>query len=178
MPRTSTARTRTAPAATPSVADSQAAHSAAVKAKQSAERKASRPTKPATADIDMGPVVNSDGTPTDATIEILRGWRATAEAPAEVLAVVDSAIRRGARGPRSVKAKAEPAEVARFFVASGLTRKQIAAAVGVTTSVIATVQNENGDRWSAERFERAKPLILAAAEAARATAAAEAKGGE
>lgn len=173
MPTTKqpTPRMRRAPGTT--VTDSMAAHSTTVRAKQDAARKASRPAKPAAADIAMGPVVNRDGTPTDATIEILRGWRATAEAPAEVLATVDAAIKRGVRAPRSVKVKAEPSEVAAFFASTGLSRKQIAAAVGVTTSVIATVQNENGDRWSAERFEAAKPLILAAAESAKATATTE-----
>lgn len=61
--------------------------------------------------------------------------------------------------PRQVLEKADPTEVARYFESTGMTRKQLASAVGVSTSVIATVQNPKGDRWSAKRFADAKPLI-------------------
>lgn len=65
---------------------------------------------------------------------------------------------------RATVAKADPTEVAAYFAATGLTRKQIAGAVGVSVSVIATVQNPKGDRWSQSRFEAAKVLIDAEAE--------------
>lgn len=61
--------------------------------------------------------------------------------------------------PRATVTKADPAEVKSYFDSTGLTRKQLAAAVGVSTSVIATVQNPNGDRWSQVRYEAAKVLI-------------------
>lgn len=74
---------------------------------------------------------------------------------------------------RSLMPKAEPDAVREYFESTGLNRKELAAAVGVTVSVIATVQNPKGDRWSAARFEAAKPLIEAVV-AAKAAAAAEA----
>lgn len=67
--------------------------------------------------------------------------------------------------PRDTVEKADPDEVRAYFDSTGLTRAEIAAAVGVTTSVISTVQNPKGDRWSQARFERAKPLIASAMEA-------------
>jgi hypothetical protein len=141
------------------VASSMATHEAEVKAKQSAARRASAPTpssaskKPTKAKV---PTV-------DPRLLALIKWRNGADAPEEVLDVVDTAIRRGTATPRTTVAKAEPKAVAEFFKSTGLSAKQIAEAVGVSSSVISTVQRENGDRWSQERFERAKPLILAAA---------------
>lgn len=61
--------------------------------------------------------------------------------------------------PRATVQKADPAEVKAYFDSTGMTRKQLAAAVGVSTSVIATVQNPNGDRWSQVRYDAAKVLI-------------------
>ena len=60
---------------------------------------------------------------------------------------------------RTLMAKAEPVEVAAYFESTGLTRKELADAVGVCVSVIATVGNPNGDRWSATRFAAARILI-------------------
>ena len=60
---------------------------------------------------------------------------------------------------RSVKTKADPAEVRAYFAATGLSRRELAGIVGTGVGVIATVQNPNGDRWSVERFERARVLI-------------------
>ena len=60
---------------------------------------------------------------------------------------------------RSVMVKAEPEAVAAYFLSTGLTRKELADAVGVTVSVIATVGNPNGDRWSLIRFNAARILI-------------------
>lgn len=108
--------------------------------------------------------------PADDPVATLLRWRETAKAPAEVLAAVDAAILRATKAPRHTKDKADPAAVAEFFASTGLSRKEIADAVGVSTSVISTVQNENGDRWSEARFEAAKPLILSAAERKRAAA--------
>jgi hypothetical protein len=151
--------TTTKPAAdaeTEAIAASMEAHGAAVKAKQSTARAASRPTPKPEPAAKAKPA---------ARIASLVAWRAKADAPAEVLEVVDAAIKRGSATPRSVMVKAEPAVVAAFFASTGLSRKEIAEAVGVTTSVIGTVTKENGDRWSLARFELAKPLILAAAKA-------------
>jgi hypothetical protein len=146
------------------VVESMAAHSAAIKRKQSASRAAARPTpvKPASRPAAKRGVKAAAPKP-DARIAALLAWRKTATAPAEVLEVVDAAIRRGTATPRTTVAKAGPSAVAAFFASTGLSRKQIADAVGVSTSVIGTVQKENGDRWSLARFEAAKPLILAAA---------------
>lgn len=69
------------------------------------------------------------------------------------------AAAKAASAPRQVLEKADPIEVGKYFEQTGMTRKQLAAAVGVSTSVIATVQNPKGDRWSAKRFADAKPLI-------------------
>lgn len=57
--------------------------------------------------------------------------------------------------------KAEPADVAAYFAGTGLTRKELASAAGVSTSVIATVQNPTGDRWSRVTFEAKRKLIEA-----------------
>lgn len=86
------------------------------------------------------------------------------------------------RKPRVIMPKAEPATVRAFFKSTGLNRKELAGAVGVGIGVIATVQAENGDRWSQERFERAKtaiekyrkehpPVVEATAKAPKAVAA-------
>ena len=55
--------------------------------------------------------------------------------------------------------KADPLEVRAYFASTGLSRREIGAIVGTGVGVIATVQNPNGDRWSVERFERARALI-------------------
>lgn len=154
----------TSSAADPTVAASMAAHSTAIKQRQSEARAAAHPTTSA-------PVATSrakrsakvEPPKPDARIAALVAWRKGAEAPAEVLDVVDAAIRRGTATPRAIVPKAEPSVVAAFFKSTGLAPKQIAEAVGVSTSVISTVQRENGDRWSLARFEAAKPLITAAA---------------
>lgn len=151
---------------------SMAAHSARAKARQSLERQANleRQMKREAAELagttkaTAAKARKADAAATpDARLAVLEAWRATAAAPVEVLDLVDAAIRRATSTPRTTAAKADPSEVAAFFKSTGLTVRQIADAVGVSTSVISTVQRENGDRWSAERFERAKPLILAAA---------------
>src|SRR4051812_6424889 len=68
-------------------------------------------------------------------------------------------VRQATASQRATLLKADPGEVKAYFDSTGLTRKQFADAVGVTVSVIATVQNQNGDRWSQVRFEAAKILI-------------------
>ena len=148
--------TPSAAAAEPTVAASRAAHAEALKSKQRAERAtkpkvAKLPVKPAT------PVVEPD-----ARVAALVVWRdANPKAPTEVLAAVEAAIARGSRASRSGSTveKADPGTVKAYFDSTGLNRKQLAAVVGVSTSVIATVQNPNGDRWSLARFERAKATI-------------------
>ena len=55
--------------------------------------------------------------------------------------------------------KADPLEVRAYFASTGLSRREIGAIVGTGVGVIATVQNPKGDRWSVERFERARALI-------------------
>ena len=60
---------------------------------------------------------------------------------------------------RATLEKAAPADVAAYFTQTGLTRKELAAAAKVSTSVIATVQNEKGDRWSVVTFEAKRALI-------------------
>lgn len=80
-------------------------------------------------------------------------------------------VRKRTQVERTLVAKADPLEVAAFFEASGLSRKELADACGVTVSVIATVQNPNGDRWSATLFEARKRLITAYAEAKAALVA-------
>ena len=57
--------------------------------------------------------------------------------------------------------KADPLEVRAYFASTGLTRRELGEIVGTGVGVIATVQNPNGDRWSVERFERARALIKA-----------------
>lgn len=68
-------------------------------------------------------------------------------------------VRLRTASQRVTAVKAEPADVKTYFDSTGMTRAQIADAVGVTVSVIATVQNPNGDRWSQVRFDAAKILI-------------------
>jgi hypothetical protein len=55
--------------------------------------------------------------------------------------------------------KADPLEVRAYFASTGLSRRELGEIVGTGVGVIATVQNPNGDRWSTERFERARALI-------------------
>lgn len=69
--------------------------------------------------------------------------------------------RQASAGARPTALKADPAEVRAFFDAVGLTRKELADAVGVGIGVIATVQNPLGDRWSQHIFDQRKPLIVA-----------------
>ena len=76
---------------------------------------------------------------------------------------------------RALMEKADPDQVKAYFESTGLNRKEIADAVGVTVSVIATVQNPNGDRWSALRYGAAKILIDAYVQAKTAAATAAAK---
>jgi hypothetical protein len=144
-----------------------AAHETAIKAKQSAERSSNRPIAAKLANQTK----RAMGKPADdPRIAALVAWRATADAPKSVLDAVDAAIRRSTGTPRSTAPKADPKVVAAFFTSTGLSPKQIAAAVGVSTSVIGTVKRESGDRWSLARFEAAKPLILAAAKKTTANA--------
>jgi hypothetical protein len=156
----------------PTVAESMAAHEAATKAAQVKTRAANlafaEESRKGTASKPVKPPKRAGAgkseTKPDPRVVALVAWRETAtKAPAEVLEIVDAAIRRATATPRTTAVKASPADVAAFFASTGLTRKQIAEAVGVSTSVIGTVQSESGDRWSLTRFEAAKPLILAAA---------------
>lgn len=62
-------------------------------------------------------------------------------------------------GLRRPKPKADPLEVRAYFASTGLSRRELGEIVGTGVGVIATVQNPNGDRWSTERFERARELI-------------------
>jgi hypothetical protein len=62
-------------------------------------------------------------------------------------------------GPRQLKPKADPLEVRAYFASTGLSRRELGEILGTGVGVIATVQNPNGDRWSVERFERARALI-------------------
>lgn len=87
---------------------------------------------------------------------------------AETIAFLESVgftVRHGSAGAvrqavvRDTTEKAEPAMVKAYFEKTGLSMAEIASAVGVTRSVISTVQLEKGDRWSLARFERAKVLI-------------------
>ncbi len=57
--------------------------------------------------------------------------------------------------------KADPLEVRAYFASTGLNRRELGEIIGTGVGVIATVQNPNGDRWSIERFERARALIEA-----------------
>jgi hypothetical protein len=77
------------------------------------------------------------------------------------------------QGARAVKPKADPQEVRAYFASTGLSRRELGAIVGTGVGVIATVQNPNGDRWSVERFERARALIDA-----HLAASARRRGGE
>jgi hypothetical protein len=143
----------------PTVAASRAAHAEALKSKQRAERA----TEPKPGKLPAKPAKPAAGA-LDPRIAALAEWRdANPNSPTEVLEVVDAAIARGSRAPRSASTveKADPNGVKAYFESTGLNRKELAAIVGVSTSVIATVQNPNGDRWSAARFERAKVTIAA-----------------
>lgn len=66
-----------------------------------------------------------------------------------------------AASPRQLKPKADPLEVRAYFASTGLSRRDLGEIVGTGVGVIATIQNPNGDRWSIERFERARALIEA-----------------
>jgi hypothetical protein len=78
-------------------------------------------------------------------------------------AATPKSTKKGARVFAGGIPKADPKVVAAFFASTGLTRKQIAEALGVSTSLVGTVQKETGDRWSLTRFEAAQPVILAVA---------------
>jgi hypothetical protein len=137
------------------VVASMTAHAEDVKAKQATARKSSTKVAP------KAPRIASEASNarSDVAFQIarLRTQRDAITAQIRELQGVKAST------PRATLAKADPKVVAAFFASTGMTRKQIAAAVGVSTSVIATVQSENGDRWSQQRFDLAKPLILAAA---------------
>lgn len=93
-------------------------------------------------------------------------------------------------GPRARLTMADPNVVKAYFESTGLTRKQLAGAAGVSTSVIATVQNTKvkddgsfvGDQWSEITFAVKRAMIdqymidhadeIAAAHAADVAAAA------
>ena len=80
----------------------------------------------------------------------------------DALREVVTAFGRKAKVPgagRATLEKADPADVAAYFASTGLTRKELAAAAKVSTSVIATVQNEKGDRWSLVTFGVKRGLI-------------------
>lgn len=68
-------------------------------------------------------------------------------------------VRMATASQRATLLKADPDEVRKYFDSTGLTRAQLADALGITVSVISTVQNPLGDRWSQTRFEAAKILI-------------------
>lgn len=77
------------------------------------------------------------------------------------LAAIADAFAPRVKSPkeRITLAKAAPADVAAYFGSTGLTRKELAAAAGVSTSVIATVQNAEGDRWSEVTFAAKREKI-------------------
>lgn len=60
---------------------------------------------------------------------------------------------------RTVVGKADPDIVRAYFASTGLSRKELGRIVGTGVGVIATVQNPRGDRWSVERFHRARAQI-------------------
>lgn len=66
-----------------------------------------------------------------------------------------------AKPAKVASAKAEPAEIRAFLDGLGLTNKQAAEALGKSVALIATVRNDKGDRWSAERWTAAKPTFQA-----------------
>jgi hypothetical protein len=68
-----------------------------------------------------------------------------------------STIPGGSR--RTVVGKADPDVVRAYFQGTGLSRRELGAIIGTGVGVIATVQNPRGDRWSVERFERARAQI-------------------
>jgi hypothetical protein len=76
------------------------------------------------------------------------------------------AAARAVAAPKKGSDKADPTEVAAYFASTGLTRKELAAVLGVSTSLIGTVAKDSGDRWSAERFAKARVQIDAAVKAA------------
>jgi hypothetical protein len=76
------------------------------------------------------------------------------------------AAARAVAAPKKGSDKADPKEVAAYFASTGFSRKELAGVLGVSTSLIGTVAKESGDRWSAERFAKARVLIDAAVKAA------------
>jgi ribosome-binding protein aMBF1 (putative translation factor) len=92
--------------------------------------------------------------------------RPTVAKAGETAAAKSKPASDGSPAPRKVTAKADPADVAKYFASTGLSRKELAAAIGVSTSLIGTVAKETGDRWSAERFAKARVQIDAAVKAA------------
>ncbi len=66
---------------------------------------------------------------------------------------------RPATSRRTVVGKADPDVVRAYFDATGLSRRELGSIIGTGVGVIATVQNPRGNRWSAERFERARAQI-------------------
>ncbi len=79
------------------------------------------------------------------------------DALVRLVAAVKPKIR--STGPRVPLEKAEPEEVQAYFESTGMSRKQIASAAKVSTSVISTVQNPKGDRWSVATFTAKQVLI-------------------
>lgn len=64
---------------------------------------------------------------------------------------------------RVLKDRAEPSEVRAYFAGTGLAQKVIAEILGVSTSLISTVQTHQPDngknRWSTDRFAEARDTI-------------------
>ena len=139
------------------VARAHQSHAAAVRRTQTSARAGARPTA-AKADT------RATATMPDARVAALTAWRKSADAPAVVLEAVDAAIKRGTATKRETMPKADPMAVKKFFETLRMTRKEIAGALGISTSVVAVVQNPSptADRWSKARFDRARPVLLAA----------------
>jgi hypothetical protein len=71
---------------------------------------------------------------------------------------------------RSTSVKADPSEITAFLKRVGLTNRQAAEALGVSQSLLSTVQRQTGDRWSFERWKAAQPILIAAAKKVAAKA--------
>jgi hypothetical protein len=136
---------------------SQAAHAAKLRKDQSRSRSVARATAAAAAK----PASSAKPIEPDARLTEQTAWRASANAPEVVLEVIDAAVKRGSATPRTIMAKSDPGEVAAWFAATGLTRKQLAAAAGVSASLIGTVQSARGDRWSTETWSAKRRMIEA-----------------
>jgi hypothetical protein len=54
--------------------------------------------------------------------------------------------------PRASSPKADPARVREYFATLGMSRSEIAAALGKSVALLAHVTRESGDRWSVDRF--------------------------